>query len=345
VAEAVEVIVDPFTQEKLRISLPLEFGTDPLQARKALGLADYVDVGDPVVARAVGILHALVLDSPQRPVALLGGVAYRFRSPSSNSVTSGLRRPLHDIDLSCHHSDSKKIHASLLTLGSRRGSALSVVETHADRMFNALMGGRRLRLHTLNEVVDGRCVLGTIDVLADEFRFCHNMDLSADISLAPRGGHTLGVSTLLLSKLQFIRSIPTEHKDQVADRVLGPFGKRGLLIGPEDKDVRDLLALLLDRALGEGPDEISLARFLAPLTVDWGFWTTVRLNLAHLLHAPLFQQLPSGPRAVVQAKIEALKAATDRVQPRRRFGFLQREWWEPVESLGSIAPPPTPGPT
>lgn len=340
--ETVEVIVDPFTQEKLPLRLPLEYGRDPSSARQSMGLADYVDVTDPIIARAVGILHGLAQELPGHPIALLGGVAFRFRSPTSNSLSSGLRRPLHDIDISCHHSDAKKVHSALLALGPKHGSALSIVETHADRMFNALMGGRRLRLHNVNQVVDGRCVLGTIDVLADEFRFCHNMNLKSDIADAPKDGHTLNLSTLLLSKLQFIQSIPAEHQDQVPGRVLGPFGKRELIIGPEDKDVRDVLALLIDRPLGEGFGQISTARFVEPLKGDWGFWTTVRLNLDHLGKSPLFEGLPPEWQATLRPRIEALRAATDQVQPRRRFGFLQREWWEPVESLGATTPPPAP---
>ena len=341
--DTVEVIVDPFTQEKLPLHLPLAFATDPLESRRALGLSDYVDVSDPVMARAVGVLHGMAVDLPGHDIALLGGVAFRFRSPSSNSLTSGLRRPLHDIDLSCHHADVKKVHTALLSLGQRHGSALSIVETHADRMFNALMGGRRLRLHNVNEVVDGRCVLGTIDLLADEFKFCHNMDLKADISQAPTDSHTLGLSTLLLSKLQFIQSIPADHGSQVQGRVLGPFGKRELLIGPEDKDVKDVLAVLMDRPLGEKLGEISPTKFVEPLTSDWGFWTTVRLNLDHLSKSPLFEQLPPEPRETVRAKVETLRAGTEKVQPKRRFGFLSREWWEPVESFGTT-PAPAPAP-
>ncbi|MGC2288490.1 MAG: hypothetical protein WA688_01355 [Thermoplasmata archaeon] len=335
----VEVVVDPFTQEKLPLHLPLAFQTDPVQSRNALGLPDYVDVSDAVMAHAVGVLQGLAVDLPGHDIALLGGVAFRFRSPSSNSAVSGLRRPLHDIDLSCHHADVKKVHAALLALGSRHGSALSIVETHADRMFNALMGGRRLRLHNVNEVVDGRCVLGTIDLLADEFKFCHNMDLTADITQAPKDGHTLALSTLLLSKLQFIQSIPSRDSGQVAGRVLGPFGKREVLIGPEDKDVKDILAVLMDRPLGEHPGEISPTKFVEPLASDWGFWTTVRLNLEHIAKSPLFDQLSPQPRETVRSKLATLRAATDQVQPKRRFGFLSREWWEPVESFGTTPPP------
>jgi hypothetical protein len=339
VDEVVEVIVDPFTQEKLPLRLPLTFKTDPAQSRQALGLPEYVDTTDSVMAHAVSLLHALSAELPGHALAVLGGVAYRFQSPSSNSMSSGLRRSLHDVDLCCHHPDAKKLHTALLALGARYGSALTVVETHADRMFNALMGGRRLRLHNVNQVVDGRCVLGTIDVLADEFRFCHNLNLKEDISQAGSERHTLGLSTLLLTKLQFIQSIPAEHQAQVPGRVLGPFGKRELIIGPEDKDVRDILALLIDRPMGEKPGEISPSRFVAPLASDWGFWTTVRLNLDHLGKSPLFATLPAEVRPAVQKKIETLRAATDTVQPKRRFGFLQREWWEPVESFGATSPP------
>jgi hypothetical protein len=339
VDEVVEVIVDPFTREKLPLRLPLAFETDPAQARKALGLPEYVDTGDPVIAHAVGLLQALSVELPGHAFALLGGAAYRFRSPTSNSETSGLRRPLHDVDLCCHHADSKALLTTLLSLGKRHGSALTVVETHADRMFNALMGGRRLRLHNINQVVEGRGVLGTIDVLADEFQFCHNLDITDDITEGPRDGHTLPLSTLLLTKLQFIQSIPTEHRAQVPGRVLGPFGKHELIIGPEDKDVRDILALLIDRPLGDRPGEISLNRFTRPLASDWGFWTTVRLNLDHLKESPIFLSLPDEVRPRVLQKIGALRSATDGVQPKRRFGFLQREWWEPVESFGATAPP------
>ena len=338
-ADPIEVIVDPFTQEKLPLRLPLQYSTPPEESRRALGLADYVDVTDPVMARAVALLHGLTQDLPRHDFALLGGVAFRFRAPSSNASGSGLRRPLHDIDLSCHHADAKKVHTALLALGSRHGSALSIVETHADRMFNALMGGRRMRLHNVTEVVDGRAVLGTIDLLADEFRFCHTMDLKADISQAPTDGHTLGLSTLLLSKLQFIQSIPADHRDQVAGRVLGPFGKRELVIGPEDKDTKDLLALLLDHPVGEAPGQISATRLVQPLLADWGFWTTVRMNLDHLPKSPLFAALSPDAQAVVGPRIQALRAATDRAQPKRRLGFLQREWWEPVESLGATPAP------
>jgi hypothetical protein len=341
----VDVVVDPFTQEKLPLHLPLAFQTEPEASRRALGLPEYVDVSDSVMAHAVGVLHAMSQDLPGHDIALLGGVAFRFRSPSSNSNTSGLRRPLHDIDLSCHHADVKKVHSALLGLGLRHGSALSIVETHADRMFNALMGGRRLRLHNVNEVVGGRCVLGTIDLLADEFKFCHNMDLKADISQAPKDGHTLPLSTLLLTKLQFIQSIPARDSGQVTGRILGPFGKREVVIGPEDKDVKDILALLMDRSLGDNFGEISPTAFVGPLSSDWGFWTTVRMNLDHIAKSPLFEQLPPESRETVRSKVETLRAATEKVQPKRRFGFLSREWWEPVESFGATpAPAATPPP-
>jgi hypothetical protein len=339
VDEVVEVIVDPFTHEKLPLRLPLTYGLAPEAARSRLGLPPHVDTTDPVVARAVGLLQALTEELPGRPVALLGGVGYRFRAPSSNSLSSGLRRPLHDIDLACHDSDVRRLLAALLRLGPTHGSALTVVETHSDRMFNALMGGRRLRLHSVDQVVNGRCELGTIDLLADEFRFCHTLDLTDEISQAPEDLHTLSPSTLLLTKLQFIQSIPAEHRSQVPGRVLGPFGKKELIIGPEEKDVRDLLALLTDRPVGEARAEISLRRFLEPLADDWGFWTTVRLNLDHLVESPVFAGLPSATQPTVRERIGQLRAATDRLEPKRPFRFLRHEWWEPVESLGTPAPP------
>jgi hypothetical protein len=339
VGETVEVVVDPLTKDRIPIELPLRYGVAPVAARAALGLPDFVDVSDDVVARAVGIVRALASDGVDLPVGLLGGAGYRFRCPSSNSTTRGLRRPLHDIDIACHISDVKRFRAALLGMGSRHGSALTVVETHADHIFNALQGGRRLRFRTVDEVVDGRVNLGTIDVLADEFRFCHTLNLKKDVDYAPKDGHTLPLATLLLTKLQFIQSIPAEHRALVPGRVLGPFGKKEFIIGPEDKDVRDILAMLLDRPIGEGPDEISLSRFLEPLSTDWGFWTTVHLNLEHLLKSPLFAGLSAEDQARILTRVGTLRAGMEKQPPKRRFGFLQKEWWEPVESVAGLPSP------
>jgi hypothetical protein len=339
VGATVEVVVDPLTKDRLAIELPLRYDSPPEQARAALGLGDYVDVSDPVVARAVELLKALLADGVEMPVGLLGGTAYRFRCPSSNSTTLGLRRPLHDIDMACHHADVKKFRAALLGLGARHGSGLTVVETHADHMFNALQGGRRLRFRTVDSVVDGRVVLGTLDVLADEFRFCHNLDLTKDVTSAPKDGHSLPLATLLLTKLQFIQSIPAQHRALVPGRVLAPFGKKEFIIGPEDKDVRDILAVLLDHSVGEEPNQISLRRFLEPLGNDWGFWTTVKLNLDHLLKSPLFSGLSPERQATIRGHAETLLGAMEKIQPKRHFAFLQKEWWEPVESLAGLPSP------
>lgn len=342
VSEVVDVVVDPFTQEKLPLRLPLTSDTEADAAAKGLGLPAYVDASDPVIARAVGVFHALSNELPGRPLAFLGGVAFRLRSPASNSPTSGLRRPLHDIDLCCHHVDSRKLLTAFTGLGDRYGSALTVVETHADRQFNALMGGRRLRLHYVVRVVDRQATLGTIDVLADEFRFCHSLDLTPDIERAPRNGHTLGLSTLLLTKLQYIQSIPSEDAVHVPGRVLGPFGKKEVLIGPEEKDVQDILAVLVDHPIGEGVEDVSAAQFVRPLASEWGYWTTVRLNLGHLLNTPTFNRLAANTAAAIRKGVGALQTATDTVRPARRLGFLRREWWEPVESPespgGGLAP-------
>ncbi len=341
---AVEVVVDPFTRATVPVELPLRFRTEPEEARRALGLPDYLDVSDPVVRRAVGLLHALAAVEPSIPVAFFGGVAYRIRSPTSNGPTSGLRRNLHDIDLACLQPDGRRMTAALLALGPRGGSALTVVETHADHMFNALQSGLRLRFHMIDHVDEqGRATLGTIDVVANEFRFCHNLDLRADVAAAPSHARALSPESLLLTKLQAIQSIPAEHGNLVPGRVLGPFGKRDLLIGPEEKDVRDVLALLADRTVGDnGTADVSADRFIAPLANDWGFWTTVRLNLDNLGRSPLLPALPPAVAERIRSNVGRLRAATDRVQPKRRFGFLQKEWWEPVESLGTTPPPTGP---
>jgi hypothetical protein len=333
VGSVVDLVVDPVGREKIRLELPPVFRLPPEEARGALGLPDFVDTSDPIVARAVSLLAAArSAEGPALPLSLLGGAAYRLGCPSSNDPSLGLRRPLHDLDIACLHRDIRRVRELFRRLPEVAGSALAVFETPADRMFNALQGGRRLRFHNV-QAFDGRQVqLGVVDLLADEFRFCHNLDLREDVGRAPELGYTLSSELLLLTKLQYIQSVPASHAGALADRVLRPFGRDHVVIGPEDKDVRDVLAVLVDRPIGENATDISPRRFARRLERDWGLWTTVTLNLEMVERAPALRRLPVGVQDLARERLSALRSAAAALSPKRRFGWFRTEWWEPVES-------------
>jgi hypothetical protein len=117
----------------------------------------------------------------------------------------------------------------------------------ADRMFNALHGATRLNFH---DPARGR----PVDVLLDRFVMAHELDLRESAS---SDGLTISLADLLLTKLQ--------------------------IVNINEKDVRDLLALLSDHGFDAG--EIQLQRILAVSHNDWGLEHTLHRSLATLIGA------------------------------------------------------------
>jgi hypothetical protein len=114
----------------------------------------------------------------------------------------------------------------------------------ADRMFNALHGATRLNFH---DPARGR----PIDVLLDRFTMAHELDLRDSASSV---GLTISLADLLITKLQ--------------------------VVSINEKDVKDLLALLADH--GFGPDDIQLERILDVTRNDWGLEHTIHGSLSTL---------------------------------------------------------------
>ncbi|MGA7923932.1 MAG: hypothetical protein WCA77_08160 [Thermoplasmata archaeon] len=321
------------------MDLPLVYRVPLEEARKELGLASFVDLRDPIVAKAVGLLAAGRRNpGPPLHLALFGGVANRLLSPSSNDPASGLRRELHDLDLACLHREVKQVLGFLRTLADREGNALLFFETPGDHTFNTLSGGRRYRFHDVRSRDGATLEVGTTDVLADEFHFSHVLDLREDVAQAGQNGSCLFPATLLLAKLQPIRRIPLDRSEDAPDRVLEPFGKRSILIGAEEKDRKDVLALLHDLPVGEGVRGISSPRLTSILRQDWGLWKTVTLNLGHLRATPTWKRLRSEQQEVIEPRLEEVLRIVRDSEPKRRMGFLKSEWWDEVDEVAATEP-------
>ncbi len=335
-AERVQLIIDPLTREKIELDLPLSFRTDPAEMRAAVGLPSFVDLSDPTAAKAVALVFAARQEKPPVQLAFFGGVANRLVAPSSNDPSLGLRHPLHDMDVTCLHRQLKAVRKFLAEVWIRQGSALRIFETAGDRIFNSLGEGRRFRFHDLRAQEKDQIDLGTVDLLADEFRFCHRLDLRSDIEQAHKNGWTLSPTLLLLAKLQFIQRIPAADAEAVRVRVLAPFGRREVLIGPEAKDIQDVLALLIDCPMNGLPSAISIPRFEEILAADWGLWKTLGLNLLLVERSSILSGLPDEIQGVVREKLSRLRSAAERLAPKRRLGFSSSPWWQDVDALPTV---------
>lgn len=170
----------------------------------------------------------------------------------------------------------------------------------ADRMFNALHGATRLNFH---DPARDR----PVDVLLDQFVMAHELDLRHGASA---DGLTISLADLLMTKLQ--------------------------VVSINDKDVRDLLALLVDH--GFGADDIGIDRVLAATRNDWGLEHTIHRSLGTLREMVGGFGLALDQSAKVTERVnhltEALNAAPKgtKWKMRARVGERVRWYEEPEEA-------------
>ena len=150
-----------------------------------------------------------------------------------------------------------------------------------------------------------------VDVFYDRLEFCHVIPLSGRLEV---DRPTIPIAELLLSKLQIVRI--------------------------NEKDVVDIILLLLDHPLGSGDDDtVDVGRIARLCADDWGLWRTLTRNLETVAAlAGTYPQLDADQRARVAGATSALKSAIDSVpksmawRMRDRVGD-RRQWWTDVEEV------------
>jgi len=128
--------------------------------------------------------------------------------------------------------------------GSHLGQLFAQLGYAPDQRFNALHGRTRMIFYNPE---DG----SHVDIFFDRFQMCHTLDLRRRLL---EGYLSLTLADLLITKLQIVEL--------------------------NEKDMKDILAILLDHEPGaEAPDRLDL-NYLAGLTGnDWGLFTTLSDNL------------------------------------------------------------------
>jgi hypothetical protein len=141
-----------------------------------------------------------------------------------------------------------------------------------DKAFNLLNGNSRLLFH---DQVHGR----QIDVFVGQFEMCHRLPIAERLD---RDSPTLALAELLLTKLQIVQL--------------------------NDKDIRDICALLVDHSLGAGDQEMINAPRIAQLCgEDWGLWKTVMLNLDKAREIGAGYDLEPSARQTLVGRLDDLR--------------------------------------
>jgi hypothetical protein len=181
--------------------------------------------------------------------------------------------------------DSRDI--DLVTQARRSGEVerlLAELGYTADQQFNLLNGDHRLLFH---DRARGR----QVDVFVGQFTMCHRLPLAERLDVEPL---TLPLAELLLTKLQIVQL--------------------------NEKDVRDICALLLDHPLGEGDAEtLNLARITQLCAGDWGLWKTISTNIGRVQEASGSLGLGETDSRMIVERLGVLRAALERAPKSLRW--------------------------
>jgi hypothetical protein len=193
--------------------------------------------------------------------------------------------------------------ATVARRGPDVGALLGAEGYRADEAVNALNGRRRLLFY---DDGNGR----KVDVFVGVFEMCHAIPVSERLDADPR---TIPLAELLLTKLQIVEL--------------------------NEKDLRDLIALLASQPVGAGDDGINASRIAGLLADDWGLWRTSRENLDRVRDGLGAYGLSAADAQRVLGACDALWEAVEahpktlRWRMRARVGERKR-WFEQPEELG-----------
>jgi hypothetical protein len=184
------------------------------------------------------------------------------------------------------------------------GQFMESIGYTSNRQFNTLNAGRRLLFY---DVPHQR----QVDVFVGTFKMCHTIPIADRLEV---DSLTLPLAELLLTKLQIVHL--------------------------NEKDQRDILALLVSHPIGEGDnDVINGARIAELLAHDWGLWRTTKMNLERTHEALASYALSGAEQEVVRGRADELWAIVEESPKSRSWKLRDRigerkRWYELPEEVG-----------
>ncbi len=334
---------------EISVDLPLTSTVDVDGLKREIGMSEYVDMGYFPMQRAVVTIwaakhaHELHKLYPQlvekrvekKPISVLlfGGGGFRLYCPSSNAKGGPFSRDLKDVDFIVSKRQVSSFNNMLLLLGGICGTKYTHFITPSDKYFNAIRHGDRYRLRAIDSInPDGTPVPGVMDILCDRVDLRHRLDVREALRDPEANIYTIGLEGLILSKCMFITELPKSEvaalKESGQDqRILDyPYYDPGaVLMGMEQKDMKDVCAAFLDHKVGEGDGEISGGRLARVLKKDKKFRKTVRLNLENIVRNEGYLASLGVSAGEISAIVERIRVALESIeQSKERW---DKPWW------------------
>jgi hypothetical protein len=330
------------------VDLPLTSDVDPLKLKENLGIPAYVDLDYFPMKSAMVVLWASVnaprlhelypnvfekkVNDNPIPALLFGGAAIKIHCQSSNGKGL-LTRAIKDTDFIVPKKQGMNFFKLLLGMDKAFGTMYKSFATANDRRFNTWRYGERYRLTTINGITaDGLPMITVLDLFCDSINLRHKVEVK-DLNLFDRykeNLYTIGLEGMLLSKGQFIFDMPKETMDELKQknqeyRILQypHFAKDRIIIGMEEKDLKDVAAIFLDHDLGGGNEKIDARLMRKAFDKDKKLALTVTLNIKNLLEKDILAKwLPRNEASAVTSKVEALFKELPKVESK-----WDKPWW------------------
>ena len=336
--------VDGTTYE---VELPLTSNVDPEEIREELGVPSYVDMNYfPMKSAMVSIWAALNAKELHKryphafkkrvskkpiPVLLFGGGAVKIHCKDANG-RGPLSRKIKDTDYIVPRKQGLDFYKLLLNMDEAFGTMYKSFKTKSDGLFNAMRHGDRYRIRTIEGIAEGGIpIVGVMDTLCDRIDLRHEINVKDAFERHKENLYTIGLEYLILSKTQFIMDYPKQNLDKLREhkqeyRILPyhNYANDKVVLGMEDKDVKDVCAIFLDHSIGNGIGEISPDKIRRVLKKDKKFSLTATLNLANFAEKPdiLKRWVKKSEAATITDRIQTLLKGLPKVDKK-----WNKPWW------------------
>ncbi len=173
-----------------------------------------------------------------------------------------------------------------------------------DHTFNTMNAGRRGLFYDLD---NGR----QLDLFIGGFEMCHRVPIADRLQV---DAETIPLAELLLTKLQIVEL--------------------------NEKDLRDIIALLIDHEIGEHDADTVNGAYVAKLcSDDWGLWRTCKLNIDRARTGLDRFELSGEERSVLAQRFDELWRHIEEAPKSRRWRIRDRvgdrvRWYEEPEEVG-----------
>ncbi|MEM3597030.1 MAG: hypothetical protein QXJ53_02735 [Candidatus Bathyarchaeia archaeon] len=327
------------------VDLPLTSHVDAEELRESLGLPSYINLDYFPMRSAMVVLWASV-NAPRLhelypnvfekavsknpiPALLFGGAAVKIHCPSAN-CGGCLERPIKDTDFIVPKKQGVDFYKLLLRMDGAFGTQYKSFATANDRRFNAWRHGERYRLTTINGITsEGLPTITVLDIFCDVIDLRHRVDVRDAFANYRENLYTIGLENLIISKAQFILDMPKECAEELKKcgcdyRILSYpyYAEDKIVVGMEEKDVKDVCAVFLDHEVGVGAENINAQKMRKPLEKDKKLALTVTLNLRNIVEKAdvLKKWMSKGEISKVTDRIEHVL---------RELPVIDKKWDKP----------------